>query len=58
MVRGTPWVAEARRSDAPARTASMACCSAFSETGGILLESLEKEQLNDINIELYEVDLW
>ena len=36
----------------------MACCSAFSEMVGIFLESLEKEQLNDINIELYKVDLW
>ena len=36
----------------------MACCNAFSKMVDILLESLEKEQLNDINIELYKVDLW
>ena len=36
----------------------MACCNAFSEMVDILLELLEKEQLNDINIELYKVDLW
>ena len=36
----------------------MAYCSAFSGIAGVFLESLEKEQFNDTNIELYEVDLW
>ena len=48
---------EARRSDAPDRTVSMACCSALSEMAGILLESPRKEKLNDAIIELYKFDL-